>query len=63
MYPVSDLRLASFAVSVIVEVAYGPDMAQDAKINRIIELAEDVTRQIAAMGDTSLVDLFPIRKS
>ena len=34
-------------------------MAQDAKINRIIELTEDLTRKLAAMGETSLVDLFP----
>ena len=51
-----------FAVCVIVEVAYGPDMASDTKLDRVIELVEKITHELAAMGDTSFLDLFPFRE-
>ena len=45
------------------EVAYGPDMVKDSKVDRIIELNQEITRRLAAMGNTSFLDLMPFRNS
>lgn len=51
--------VSRFADCVVVEVAYGADMVADSRIERHIELVEEVTRKLAAMGDTSFLDLLP----
>lgn len=48
-----------FAVTVVIEIVYGPDMAIDSNVDRIIELTQAINQKVAEMGDTSFVDLLP----
>ncbi|KIP10341.1 hypothetical protein PHLGIDRAFT_101482 [Phlebiopsis gigantea 11061_1 CR5-6] len=48
-----------YSVGVVLEAAYGPDMAADAKLERTIKYTEEITEKLAEMGDTSFLDLMP----
>ena len=52
--------MCRFATKIVLEIVYGPKIAAD--VDQYIGLQERKNEMLAEMGDTSLLDLIPIRE-